>query len=99
MGTRNRHTFNSERARLAALKGGRGWTVEQAMANVSDERLGEILATVTYVGLHRIPPNTPCFWHPDDGVACTYDDLRQIIAELLERRASSGGVDSRGACA
>jgi hypothetical protein len=69
------------------------------MANVSDERLSEMLATVTEIGRHRIPPNTPCFWHPDGRVACTYDDLREIIAELRERRAASGGVDARGACA
>jgi len=67
------------------------------MTAMSDERLGALLATVTRVGSRLIPPNTPCFWHPNGAVACTYDDLRAVIAELQERRASSGGIDARGA--
>jgi len=56
------------------------------MTRLSDARLSELLATVTRVGRNRIPPNTPCFWDTKDRVSCTYDDLRDIITELQERR-------------
>jgi hypothetical protein len=55
---------------------------------LSDERLSELLATVTSVGRRRIPPNTPCFWDQNDRVSCTYDDLRAVIGELQKRRAA-----------
>jgi len=58
---------------------------------LSDERLEQILATVTTVGRLPIPPNTPCFWDDEDRVACTYDDIRSVIVELQERRE----VDAR----
>jgi hypothetical protein len=54
---------------------------------LSDERLAALLETVSKVGTRPIPPNTPCFWGPDDGVACTYDELRALIVELQARRA------------
>ena len=53
---------------------------------LSDERLVDLLATVTKVGPQLIPPNTPCFWDTRDRVACTYDDLRDIIVELQSAR-------------
>lgn len=55
---------------------------------LSNERLTELMATVTTVGRQRIPTGTPCFWDTKDRVACTYDDLRTVISELQERRAS-----------
>ena len=54
---------------------------------LTDERLTALLATVTAVGRHKIPDNTPCFWGVNDEVVCTYDELRAVIAEVRERRA------------
>jgi hypothetical protein len=58
------------------------------IAALSDERLSELLATVSVVGSQCIPPNTPCFWDRKDRVSCTYDDLRAVIGELQKRRAA-----------
>lgn len=57
------------------------------MTRLSDERLANLLNTVTRVGRQPIPPNTPCFWDTKDRVACTYDDLAAIVVELQERRS------------
>ncbi len=59
---------------------------------LSDERLAALLETVSKVGAQPIPPNTPCFWGPNDKVACTYDDLRSLIVELQARRESPTGL-------
>lgn len=56
------------------------------MNRLTDQRLAELLATVTAIGKQRIPTNTPCFWDTRDQVSCTYDDLRAVVAELQERR-------------
>lgn len=56
------------------------------MTRLTDARLKELLKCVSEVMGHPIPSGSPCFWDEDDEVACTYDELRSALVELVERR-------------
>ncbi len=97
MGTRNRHTFNSERARLAALKGGRGWTVEQARSMSAKAAAKRIQRAMTEEGVDE--------WYRKWGLNRQSTKTAQVTPMMQRVSTSRTGTDDgermtsrRGSC-